>query len=148
MLLHLRALGWPADLVANGREAMAALRRRDYGLVLLDQQMPEMDGLETTRAIRAAQAAGERGFPRDLRIVATTARVMPGDRERCLAAGMDDYLAKPVRTHELRAMLRRFLAPGQAAAPRDFSEESASTDGRLAEHDVLPAFTEWTGVSG
>jgi CheY-like chemotaxis protein len=82
----------------------------------MDQQMPVMDGLEATRAIRLAQAAGEPGFPRDLRIIAMTANAMSGDRERCLAAGMDDYLAKPVRSDELRKMLARHLPPISAAA--------------------------------
>ena len=114
--LQLRNLGYGAEIVANGHEALAALRRRSFALVLMDQQMPGMDGLEATRAIRAAQAAGEPGFPPELRIVAMTANAMAGDREACLAAGMDDYLAKPVRPEELRAVLARFLALETVAA--------------------------------
>ena len=115
-LLQLRNLGYAADLAVNGIEALAALRRKSYALVLMDQQMPEMGGIEATRLIRAAQAAGEPGFPLELRIIAMTANAMAGDRETCLAAGMDDYLAKPVRPDDLRDMLARYLAAEPAAA--------------------------------
>lgn len=108
-LLQLRNLGYRADVVVNGREAIEALRRRSYDLVLMDAQMPEMDGLEATRRIREAQAAGEEGFTGELKIVAMTANAMSGDREMCLAAGMDDYLAKPVKVDALRELLTRFV---------------------------------------
>ena len=108
--LTLRKIGYNADVVANGREAIAALRRKPYALVLMDEQMPEMDGIQATREIRAAQARGEPGFPSDLRIVALTASVMSTDRDACLAAGMDDFLAKPVQADLLRATLTRLLA--------------------------------------
>jgi len=104
-LLQLRNLGYAADVVADGREAIAALRRKHYAIVLMDQQMPVMDGLEATRYIRTSQAAGEPDFPAALRIIAMTANAMAGDREACLAAGMDDYLAKPVHPEALRAVL-------------------------------------------
>lgn len=116
-LLQLRNLGYAADIAVNGREALDALRRREYQLVLMDAQMPEMDGLEATRRIRAAQAAGEPGFPPNLRIVAMTANAMSGDREMCLDAGMDDYLAKPVKPSSLRDVLIRYLKPAAAPAP-------------------------------
>ena len=115
-LLQLRNLGYTADIAVNGLEAIAALRRKRYTLVLMDQQMPEMDGLEATRLIRTAQAAGEPGFPPELRIIAMTANAMAGDRETCIAAGMDDYLAKPVRSDALRDILSRFLV-SEAARP-------------------------------
>jgi len=110
-LLQLRNLGYSAEIAVNGREAIAALRRKPYALVLMDAHMPVMDGIEATRQIRAAQAAGEPGFPPELRIIAMTANAMPGDRENCLAAGMDDYLSKPVRPAALGAALARYLAP-------------------------------------
>ena len=110
-LLQLRSLGFSADLVTNGREAIDALRRKPYALVLMDAQMPEMDGMEATKHIRRAQAAGDAHFPAQLRIVAMTANAMAGDREACIAAGMDDYLAKPVKPDALRDILTRYLAP-------------------------------------
>jgi signal transduction histidine kinase/CheY-like chemotaxis protein len=110
-LLQLRQLGYAADVVADGRQVLTALRRKSYALVLMDQQMPEMDGLEATRFIRQAQAAGDPAFPPELRIIAMTANAMAGDRETCIQAGMDDYLAKPVRPEALRALLARHLLP-------------------------------------
>jgi len=115
-LLQLRSFGYAADVAGNGLEALAALRRRRYALVLMDAQMPEMDGLEATRCIREAEAAGEPGFESRIRIVAMTANAMSGDREACLAAGMDDYLAKPVTPEELRDMLLRHFRPEAAPA--------------------------------
>ena len=93
-------LGYRADVANNGVEAIAALRRSRYDVVLMDVQMPEMDGLEAARRICAE-------WPRDRRprLVAMTANAMAGDREECLAAGMDDYLAKPIRVPELVASL-------------------------------------------
>jgi len=90
--------------------------------VLMDAQMPVMDGLEATRRIRVAQASGEHGFPPGLRIVAMTANAMSGDRDACLAAGMDDYLAKPVRPDALRQVLERFLGNGNTRPTRDATE--------------------------
>jgi two-component system sensor histidine kinase/response regulator len=108
--LILRRLGFNADIVANGREALAAVMKKSYAFVLMDAQMPEMDGLEATRRIRAAQAAGQPGYPTALRIIAMTANAMTGDREACLAAGMDDYVSKPVKPEALRAALDRCAA--------------------------------------
>jgi signal transduction histidine kinase/PleD family two-component response regulator len=114
-LLQLRNLGYAADLVPNGREVLTALRRKPYALVLMDAQMPEMDGVEATRQIRAAQAAGDPSIPATLRIIAMTANAMAGDREVCIGAGMDDYLSKPVKPADLRDMLLRYLSPDTAA---------------------------------
>ena len=114
-LLQLRNLGYAADVVANGNEVLEALRKRRYLLVLMDAQMPEMDGLEATRRIREAEAAREAGFELRVSIVAMTANAMAGDREACLAAGMDDYLAKPVKPDDLRDLVSRYLKPGGLA---------------------------------
>ena len=95
-------LGYRADVAANGVEAIRAVERQPYDLVFMDVQMPEMDGLEATRQICARWAAGVRP-----RIVAMTANALAEDREACLAAGMDDYLAKPIRVEELVAALAR-----------------------------------------
>jgi two-component system sensor histidine kinase/response regulator len=115
-LLQLRNLGYAADLVCNGREALSAVQRKTYSLVLMDAQMPDIDGVEATRRIREAQAAGSPGFPTNLTIVAMTANAMTGDREICIAAGMDDYLAKPVKSADLRKILERYLTPKLTAS--------------------------------
>jgi PAS domain S-box-containing protein len=99
--LMLRKLGFrDVDAVGNGIEAIAALERQTYDVVLMDVQMPEMDGLEAARWIRAR-------WPRPPRLIAMTAHALAGDRERCLAAGMDGYLAKPIQASELAAELAR-----------------------------------------
>ena len=118
-LLQLRNLGYSADIAHNGREAVQAVQRKTYALILMDAQMPEMDGIAATRRIRAAQAAGEPGFPRELRIIAMTANAMAGDREMCIEAGMDDYLAKPVKSESLRDVLARYLRPESVTVSAD-----------------------------
>ncbi len=107
----LNRLGYRTDVVANGREAVTALSRVPYDLVLMDCQMPEMDGYDATRAIRAEDSAA---LNRTLPIIAVTANVLKGDSERCLAAGMSDYLPKPIEAKALAAMLARHLKPGPA----------------------------------
>lgn len=98
----LKKLGHPADIVANGLEAVAAVRERPYDLVLMDVMMPEMDGLEATRRIRA-------GRRKDIPIIAVTAKAMADDFERCLQAGANDYLAKPVNVDRLVSLIRVWL---------------------------------------
>ena len=105
----LERMGYRADVANDGLEAIAALEATAYDVVLMDVQMPELDGLEATRRIRA------RWPDRPLRIVAMTANAMEGDREMCLAAGMDDYVSKPIRPDELAAAL--LAAPGRADEP-------------------------------
>jgi CheY-like chemotaxis protein len=104
----LQQLGYQPDLAGNGREALAALDRKLYNLIFMDVMMPEMDGLEATRAIRERQKAGAASYPANIVIVAMTAQAMQGDREKCLAAGMDDYLAKPIRPKDVRAIVERW----------------------------------------
>ena len=101
-LRFLKQMGYRADLASNGLEAVESVERQVYDVVLMDVQMPEMDGLEASRRITKAWPAGKRP-----RIVAMTANAMQGDREMCLAAGMDDYIAKPIRVDELaRALMQ------------------------------------------
>jgi CheY-like chemotaxis protein len=92
----LQQMGYRADVASNGIEAIESVERQTYDVVLMDVQMPEMDGLEASRRIVARLPHG--GRPR---IVAMTANAMAGDREMCLAAGMDDYLTKPIRVDAL-----------------------------------------------
>jgi PAS domain S-box-containing protein len=99
----LKRIGYTADVAANGVEVLEALRRQAYDVILMDVQMPEMDGLEATRRIRQQISPNQR----QPRIIAMTAHALAGDRERCLAAGMDDYISKPVRIRELIDALRR-----------------------------------------
>jgi CheY-like chemotaxis protein/HPt (histidine-containing phosphotransfer) domain-containing protein len=100
-------LGYHADAVANGREVLEALRSIPYDLVLMDVQMPEMDGLEAARRLRLAT---DEVLNRSIPIIAMTARAMQGDREKCLAAGMNDYISKPVTPATLSRVLERWQA--------------------------------------
>lgn len=99
----LQNIGYTADVVANGLEVIAALERKPYELILMDCQMPELDGYQTTKLIRAMPKTPAP------RIIAMTANAMRGESEKCLAAGMDDYLSKPVRLETLRDMLARWM---------------------------------------
>ena len=101
----LERLGYCADRVANGLEALEALRQNPYRLVLMDCQMPVMDGFDATRAIRALEQKSGSHVP----IVAMTANAMIEDREKCLSAGMDDYISKPVDRNSLALILEHWI---------------------------------------
>ena len=112
-LRFLERLGYRADAVGNGLEAVTAVENRRYDLVLMDLQMPEMDGFEATRQIRSRLPVD-----RQPRIIALTANAMQGDRELCVAAGMDDHISEPVKMHEIAAAIRRHFAKAPADAGR------------------------------
>jgi signal transduction histidine kinase/DNA-binding response OmpR family regulator len=120
--------GHRVTLAANGREALAAIEKQAYDLVLMDVQMPEMDGLEATIMLRQ----GEKGSERHQPVIALTAHAMKGDQERCLAAGMDGYLTKPIRPQEIDEILNKYVAirkEGETPTPQEV---------RSAEQPVEP----------
>ena len=102
----LAGMGLTVDLAENGEKALAALAKKRYDLVLMDCQMPVLDGYEATRAFRSREPRSEKRLP----IIAMTANAMEGDRQKCLEAGMDDYIAKPVKKELLRKLLGQWLA--------------------------------------
>jgi CheY-like chemotaxis protein len=131
----LERMGLRADVVGDGRAAVDAIEDGGYDVVLMDVQMPEMDGLEATRRIRAA-------WPdRPIRIVGLTANAMAGDREACIAAGMDDYVSKPIRPEELEAAIAKARPP----SPEDLHDptrrrwrDPARADPRRRRHRIQP----------
>jgi two-component system, sensor histidine kinase and response regulator len=131
-LRQLERIGFAADAVANGVEAIEAVSRHDYALVLMDVQMPEIDGFTATREIRRRE-----GAQKHVPIVALTANALAGDRERCLAAGMDDYLQKPFNESELARVMRTFVpeitAPLDAAVLGNLREVSGGDEAFLKE---------------
>jgi signal transduction histidine kinase/DNA-binding response OmpR family regulator/HPt (histidine-containing phosphotransfer) domain-containing protein len=147
----LQALGCHTDLASNGREVLEALKRKTYDVVLMDCQMPEMDGFEATRRIReleqeratseVQQSSSDLSISnleplRHLPIVAVTAHAITGDRERCLAAGMDDYLSKPFMQDQLQALLLRWLpSSGNDTAPKS---ERSTFDVRHSDPGLPP----------
>ena len=171
IVLLLDRLGYASDVVSNGREAVQAVATESYALVLMDCQMPEMDGFEATKRIREAErenreALGEQdeitspdaldlppngsGIP----IVALTANAMPGDREKCLAAGMDAYLSKPIRPEELAATLEQLL-PSSLDENDTVLQEIPHPDERTFQEDGIhpspinrATFKEWEELGG
>ena len=131
----LERAGHRADAVGNGLEALVALEKVPYDMVLMDVQMPEMDGFEATRFLRAREAGKDR-----VPVIAMTAHAMKGDRENCIRAGMDDYVAKPIQPKELISVIdrwagRRVLPPGHAgaSAPAPPPELALLDEGRALE---------------
>ncbi len=140
----LERLGYEADIVGDGRQALARLDHAVYDVILMDVQMPEMDGLEASRAICARWAASEHP-----RIIAMTAEAMQGDREKSLAAGMDDYIVKPVTLDRLAAALAKCrpwaAAPAAGAAAVPPIEKQKIAAGTALDRDVLHQLREDLG---
>ena len=137
----LEKLGYRADIAGNGIEALEALERQPYDLLLTDVQMPEMDGVEATRRILERWPEGERPW-----IVAMTAEAMAGDRERFLEAGMNDYVVKPIRIEELVAAIQRTPRRGQVPAePDSMDEEVSSVTNGPIDTEVLRRLSESMG---
>ena len=120
---RLQKLGCQVDVASNGLEAVEAWRPDKYSIILMDCQMPQMDGYEAARRIRSLEA--DQNSSRT-RIVAMTASAMHGDRELCLAAGMDDYISKPVNENKLKNVLEMAFASSTVEPPRE-----------LQDHDIL-----------
>ncbi len=146
-LNHLRTAGFRVDLAENGREAVAACERCNYQMILMDMQMPVMDGYEATRTIREAESSKRSGSVgvHPIPIIAMTANALKGDREACLAAGADDYISKPLKKKTLLAMVDKWLsipcpevdmsAPAEAPAEIDSQDAPMHYAQALAEFD-------------
>jgi CheY-like chemotaxis protein len=128
----LKKLGLRADVVANGAEALKALEQIPYDLVLMDVQMPEMDGLEATRQIRDPESAVR---DHTVPVIAMTAHAMAGDREKCRKAGMNDYISKPVAPEVLAGKLEKWLKTVSKSGPNAATEDPAAP---MAKPDEQP----------
>jgi CheY-like chemotaxis protein len=144
----LRTAGYDATVVNNGREAVSAIRRGKFEIVLMDCEMPELDGFAATRMIRTMEAEQSLAEPsaRPLPIIALTAQAVRGDRERCLSAGMTDYVTKPVNREELLRTIRACLQEGTAHPLHDEADsisvehggsELLETDDAVLDFDEL-----------
>jgi len=116
----LKKLGYKTDLAINGFECIEALKKKEYSVVFMDCQMPDMDGFQTTEEIRSGKAGV---LNPDTLIIALTAHAMDGDRDKCMKAGMNDYIAKPVKMREVDELLKRWLSPDQIKAGRIRNDE-------------------------
>ena len=137
----LQQMGYKADLAGNGSEALAALDRQPYDLVFMDVMMPEMNGLEAAASIRQRQKAvnAPESYKGSIIIVAMTANAMHGDREKCLAAGMDDYIAKPVRLEDVRKIIEKWGA--KVAGAEQAEKQQQATSPQLSGAVAAPATT-------
>jgi PAS domain S-box-containing protein len=135
-------IGQPITVVGNGAEAVAAFHTGGFDMIFMDCQMPELDGYEATQKIREAEQAA--GSPRRIPIVAMTAHALQGDREKCLAAGMDDYISKPVRIAQLQSLLQRWKADitdGKGSAARTAAVAEEDPDSSFIDRERLEEVT-------
>ena len=134
----LERMGYAADIANNGLEALNILKEKKYDIILMDMQMPEMDGLEATRKIVERYSPEERPY-----IIALTANAMHGDRERCINAGMNDYISKPIRLEDLREAFDR--CPVKETAPDEEDGEEVAVEGNAIDYSVLEQLIEMLG---
>ena len=132
----LQQLGYKPDIAGNGREAMEAMDKKRYDLVFMDVMMPEMNGLEATAEIRVRQKAGAENYKSKIIIIAMTAQAMQGDREKCIAAGMDDYLAKPIRPGDVRNMIAKWTMQNESNENKASTPAVASPSTQAAAVDM------------
>ncbi|MDR3615688.1 MAG: PAS domain S-box protein [Candidatus Obscuribacterales bacterium] len=145
---QLQKLGYEVDVVSNGREVLQAVTNKNYSIVLMDCQMPDIDGFAATRAIRSLETNNDRHLP----IIAITASAMQGDRESCFAAGMDDYLSKPVDQNKLQAILEKWCMkkPDDEFCPTPSPNENQADEKRkdVDIHFDLARLSELYGEDG
>src|SRR2546427_5644837 len=147
ILAMVESLGCVVEIAADGVETLEKLSKGGYDLVLMDCQMPRMDGYEATTEIRRREDAAD---GRHVPIVALTANAMEGDRERCLTAGMDDYLSKPLGRDALRAVMERWLGGGaeEPGVEPAVEGQSAPADAPVAAAGALPEASSGAGEEG
>ncbi len=136
--------GHRVSVAGNGRQAIAAVNAQPFDLVLMDVQMPEMDGLEATQIIRQQ----ERTTGKHLPIIALTAHAMKGDRDRCLEVGMDSYVTKPIRSKELSRVIREVMGHESHSSPAATDGEKPAAAGAVAQTAQAPPPPATNGSPG
>lgn len=146
---QLRSLGFESDLACDGREAINAVRNRDYDVILMDCQMPRIDGFAATRAIRALmrQRHSDEAASSKPHIIAMTANALPGAREECLKSGMNDYVSKPIQKHELVSVLAQAI-PSLNGKPQPAKSKAAPIDSSTTSRMPLVKHLESEGLFG
>jgi signal transduction histidine kinase/HPt (histidine-containing phosphotransfer) domain-containing protein len=142
----LQQLGYKPDIAGNGREALDAIDKKRYDLIFMDVMMPEMNGLEATAEIRVRQEAGAaENYKSKIIIIAMTAQAMQGDREKCIASGMDDYMAKPIRPGDVRNMIAKWTIPMQNDSTQNKNPAAAASSSTQAAAVDMDRLNEMAG---